>query len=110
MNKMVVFYLKHKNYADVVIKGLVDGDYLFDDEIKKYGNGIIQYYQGDNLRWDFPVNPFMKDSKIWKAFEYLKELISKDEEKFAKEVFEGDKSIITKKYNDMVIIREVLTW
>jgi len=50
MNKMVVFYIMHKNYPNISIKGLVDGDYLFDEEAKQYAEGIVQYYQGDNLR------------------------------------------------------------
>ena len=110
MNKMVVFYLKHPNFPDVVIKGLVDGDYLFDEEVKQHAEGIVQYYQADNLRWAFPANQFMKNSIKWNAYEEMKEIISQDEEKFAQEVFRGDKNLTSSRYNEMVIIREVLTW
>lgn len=110
MNKMVVFFIKHPNFPDVSIKGLIDGDYLLDEDAMQYAEGIIQYYQGDNLRWDFPVNPFMLHSIKWNAFEELKEIISRDEKAFACEVFKGDKSISNFGNDEMIIKREVLTW
>ena len=110
MNKMVVFYLKHPNFPDVVIKGLVDGDYLLDDEMRQYADGIVQYYQGDNLRWEFPANQFMKNSIKWNAYEEMKNIISEDEENFALNIFEGDKNLTSSRYKEMVVIREVLTW
>jgi hypothetical protein len=110
MNKMVIFVLRHPKFPDVFIKGLVDGDYLFDEEAKQYGEGIIQYYQGGNLRWRFPVNPFMKGSIRWSSYEGLKEIISKDEEAFAHEVFKGDKNVTKVVTDEMRIEREVLTW
>ena len=36
MNKMVVFFIKHPNHPDVSIKGLIDGDYLLDEEAMQY--------------------------------------------------------------------------
>jgi len=110
MNKMVVFYIKHKNYPNISIKGLIDADYLFDEEAQQYAAGIIQYYQGDNLRWKFPVNPFMKDTKIWKEYEKFREIVINNERDFACEVFRGDKSQTTVHYDEMVIIRDVITW
>ena len=110
LNKMVVFYIKHQNYPNISIKGLVDGDYLFDDETKQFADGIIQFYQGDNLRWKFPVNPFMKGSKIWNEYEKIRQIVMDNEKDFACEVFKGDKSQTTMHYGEMVIIRDVLTW
>jgi hypothetical protein len=100
----------HKNYPNISIKGLVDGDYLFDEEAKQYAEGIVQYYQGDNLRWEFPVNPFMKGSKKWNEYEKYREIVINNEEDFAREVFKGDKSQTSMHYGEMVIIREVITW
>ena len=107
---MVLFVLRHPRFPDVFIKGLVDGDYLFDEEAKEHADGIIQYYQGANRRWRFPVNPFLKGSIKWNSYEGLKEIISKDEEKFALEVFNGDESITKIVTDDARIEREVLTW
>ncbi|WP_305513004.1 MULTISPECIES: hypothetical protein [unclassified Methanobrevibacter] len=110
MNKMVVFFIKHPNHPDVSIKGLIDGDYLLDEEAMQYAGGIIQYYQGDNLRWDFPVNPFMKNSIKWNDFEELKGIISRDEKSFAFMVFEGDENVSNFGNDEMIIEREVITW
>ena len=110
MNKMVIFLIRHPKFRDVKIRGLVDGDYLLDEEAQKYAEGIIQYYQGDNLRWEFPVNEFMKHSIKWNAYEELKQRISDNEKDFACEVFKGDKSQTTMHYGEMVIIRDVITW
>ncbi len=110
MNKMVVFLIRHPRFPDVSIKGLVDGDYLLDEEAQKYAEGIIQYYQGDKIRWEFPVNQFMKHSIKWNAYEELKQIISDNEKDLACTIFEGDKTKINCKYDDMVIEREVLTW
>ena len=110
MNKMVVFLIRHPRHTDVSIKGLVDGDYLFDDEAKEFAEGIIQYYQGDNLRWDFPANQFMKHSIKWNAYEELKEVISNAEEDLALKIFEGDKNQTYCSYGNFKIDREVLTW
>ena len=110
MNKMVVFLIRHPKYPDVAIKGLVDGDYLLDEEAQKYAEGIIQYYQGDNIRWEFPVNEFMKNSIKWNSFEELKRIIADNDKDFACTVFEGDKTKINCRYDGMFIEREVLTW
>ena len=110
MNKMVVFLIRHPKFPDVGIKGVVDGDYLLDEEAKKYAEGIIQYYQGSDVRWDFPVNEFMKNSIKWNAYEELKRIISDNEEDLAETVFEGDKSKDKCHYDGMLIEREVLTW
>ena len=110
MNKMVIFVIRHSRFPNVFIKGLVDGDYLLDEEAKKYAEGIIQYYQGDNLRWRFPVNPFMKGSIKWNSYEELKQFISDHEENLALKIFEGDKNLTKFVYGDWKIEREVLTW
>ena len=110
MNKMVVFVIHHSRFPDVTIKGLIDGDYLLDDEARQYAQGIIQYYQGDKLRWKFPANPLMKNSIKWNAFEELKSILSDNEEEFASLVFRGDKNQTFCLYEDMKVDREVLTW
>ena len=110
MNKMVVFLIRHPRHNDVSIRGLVDGDYLFDEQAKEYAEGIIQYYQGDNLRWEFPANQFMKHSIKWNAYEELKDYISSVEEDLALKIFEGDKNVAYISYEDFKIDREVLTW
>ncbi len=107
---MVIFLIRHPKFRDVKIRGLVDGDYLLDEEAQKYSEGIIQYYQSDKLRWDFPVNEFMKHSIKWNAFEELKKIISDNEKDLACEIFKGDKSVTYCSYDDMKIDREVLTW
>ena len=110
MNKMVVFLIRHPRHNDVSIRGLVDGDYLFDEQAKEYADGIIQYYQGDNLRWEFPANQFMKHSIKWNAYEGLKDYISSVEEDLALKIFEGDRNVAYISYEDFKIDREVLTW
>lgn len=110
MNKMVIFLIRHPKFRDVKIRGLVDGDYLLDEEAQKYAEGIIQYYQGDNLRWEFPVNEFMKHSIKWNAYEELKQRISDNEKDLASRIFEGDKNLTFCLYEDLKIDREVLTW
>ncbi|WP_296783699.1 hypothetical protein [Methanobrevibacter sp.] len=110
MNKMVVFLIRHPRHNDVSIRGLVDGDYLFDEQAKEYADGIIQYYQGDNLRWEFPANQFMKHSIKWNAYEELKDYISSVEEDLALKIFEGDRNVAYISYEDFKIDREVLTW
>lgn len=107
---MVVFFIRHPKFNDVSIKGLVDGDYLLDEKAQEFADGIIQYYQGDNLRWEFPVNQFMKHSIKWNAYEELKEEISANEKDLAHTIFKGDKNLTFCSYNDMKIDREVLTW
>lgn len=107
---MVVFFIRHPKFPDVAIKGLIDGDYLLDEEAQQYAEGIIQYYQGDNIRWKFPVNAFMKHSIKWNAYEELKQFISDNEKDFACTVFKGDKNKINCRYKDIFIDREVLTW
>ena len=107
---MVIFVLRHPKFPDVFIKGLVDGDFLLDEDAKQFADGIIQYYQSDKLRWRFPVNPFMKGSIKWNAYERLKEFISQDEESFACDVFRPDKSITKIITDEARIEREVLTW
>ena len=110
MNKMVVFFIRHPKFSDVSIKGLVDGDYLLDSEAQEFADGIIQYYQADKLRWEFPANQFMKHSIKWNAFEELKETISANEKELACEIFKGDKNLTYCSFKDMKIDREVLTW
>ena len=102
--------MRHQRFPDVFIKGLIDADYLFDDEAKQHADGIIQYYQGNFLRWRFPANPFLKGSIKWNTYEGLKEIISQDEEKFAFEVFNGDESMTMMVTEDARIEREVLVW
>lgn len=110
MNKMVIFLIRHPKFNDVSIRGMVDSDYLLDEQAQEFAEGIIQYYQGDNLRWDFPVNQFMKHSIKWNAYEELKQIISENEKELAFTIVKGDKNLTYCKYNDMKIDREVLTW
>ncbi len=110
MNKMVVFFIKHPHHPDISVKGLIDADYLMDDEARQYAEGIVQYYQGDNLRWEFPVNPFMKGSIKWNEYEVIRKFLKINEKDFACEVLKGDKDQTTMHYADLVIIRDVLTW
>ena len=107
---MVIFLIRHPKFRDVTIRGLVDGDYLLDPEAQKYAEGIMQYNQGDNLRWEFPANQFMKHSIKWNAYEELKQRISDNEEDLASRIFEGDKNVPFCLYEDLKIDREVLTW
>ena len=107
---MVLFLIRHPAHSDVKIRGLVDGDFLFDEEAKQYAEGIIQYYQGDNLRWRFPVNPFMLHSIKWNCYEELKQFISDNEEDLALRIFEGDKTQTYCSFGDFKVDREVLTW
>ena len=110
MNKMVVFLIRHPRFSEVSIRGVVDADYAFDEEARPYSDRIIQYYQGDNLRWEFPANKFMKHSIKWNAYEELKNLISDDEQDLALKILEGDKSVSYIRYGNLNIDREVLTW
>ena len=110
MNKMVVCLIRHPKFRDVTVKALIDADILLDEETREFSQGIIQYYQGDNIRWEFPVNQFMKHSIKWNAYEELKEMISSNEENLACEILKGDKNKTFCSYNDMKIDREVLTW
>ena len=110
MNKMVIFLIRHPNFKDVSIKGLVDSDYLLDERAQEFAEGIIQYYQGDNLRWEFPANQFMKHSIKWNAYEELKDMISANERDLACTILRGDKNLTFCAYDDMKIDREVLTW
>ena len=110
MNKMVLFLIRHPAHRDVKIRGLVDGDFLFDDDAKQYVDGIIQYYHGERLRWEFPVNIFMKHSIKWNCYEELKDFISANEKDLALKIFEGDKTVSYCSFDDYKIDREVLTW
>ena len=110
MNKMVVFFIRHPRFPDITLKGLVDGDYLLDEEAQKYAEGIIQYYQGDNIRWEFPVNKFMRNSIKWNAYEEFRQFIQDNEKDIASTIFEGDKDKINCRYEHLFIQREVLTW
>ncbi|WP_458406044.1 hypothetical protein [Methanobrevibacter sp.] len=110
MNKMVIFLVRHPRFPDVFIKGLVDGDYLLDEEAQEYAEGIIQYYQKDKLRWRFPVNQFMKNSIKYNSYEELKRIIDDNEKDFACTVFKGDKNKTYCTFEDLKIEREVLTW
>ena len=107
---MVIFVMRHSRFPNVFIKGLVDGDFLFDEQAQEYAEGIIQYYQGDALRWRLPVNPFMKGSIKWNTYEELKQFIVDHEKELALKIFEGDKNQSTFLYVDWKIEREVLTW
>ncbi len=107
---MVLFLIRHPRFPDVFLKGLVDGDYLFDEEAKEFAEGIIQYYQKDKLRWSFPVNVFMRNSIKYNAYEELKMRVADNEEEIALLIFEGDKDKTNCRYEDLFIEREVLTW
>ena len=110
MNKMVICLIRHPKFRDVTIKGLIDADILLDRASQEFVEGIIQYYQADNLRWEFPVNQFMKHSIKWNAYEELKDMILANEKELACEIFKGDKTKTFCSYKDMKIDREVLTW
>ena len=110
MNKMVLFIIWHSRFPDITVKGLVDGDFLLDEEAQQYAEGIIQYYQGPNLRWKFPVNKFMKHSIKWNAYEEFKEFILANEKDLACTIFKGGKDKINCRYEGLFIEREVLTW
>ena len=110
MNKMVLFLMRHPAHSDVKIKGLVDGDFLFDEEAKLHADGIIQYYQKERLRWNFPINPFLMHSIKWNCYEEMKRDISENEKELALKIFEGDKTLTYCSFRDYKIDREVLTW
>ncbi len=107
---MVIFLIRHPKFNDVSIRGLIDADILLDEETQKYSEGIIQYYKGDDLRWEFPPNQIIKHSIKWNAYEELKKMISANEKDLACEILKGDKTKTFCSYDDMKIDREVLTW
>lgn len=62
-NEIIVFYLTHKFYPQVQIKGCLDMDYF-----EERDNPIQFFDENKELQWDYPDNPYEFPSAEYKAF------------------------------------------
>lgn len=74
-NCMVVFYITHKFYRDVQIKGVLDMDYYGEVE------DPIQYFdENKELTWKIPQNPYRAGTKEYVAYQMLCREFEPDED------------------------------